>query len=83
MSTSDWIATLGVSLLLLAFFMNQRGLLDENSQGYLLLNFFGASIAGFAAWMAGIIPFVVLEGVWALVAGWGLLRRFASAGGRT
>jgi hypothetical protein len=74
MSTTDWVATVGVTLLLLAFVLNQRGVLAENSFAYLGLNFAGAGVAGAAAWMGGIIPFVVLEGVWAAVAGWGLLR---------
>ena len=43
----------------------------------------GASLAGFAAWLAGVIPFVVLEGVWALVAAFGLARRWRVAGART
>jgi len=79
MSHSDVIASVGVSMLLLAFFLSQRGTLAENSLAYLLLNFIGASLAGFAAWLAGVIPFVVLEGVWALVAAWGLMRRWRVA----
>lgn len=72
MSTTDWVATIGVTLLLVAFFLNQRGWLSERSLSYLLLNLLGAAIAGIAAWMGGIIPFVVLEAVWAAVAVWGL-----------
>lgn len=73
MSLTDWVASIGVTLLLLAFFFNQRGLMREDSLGYLLLNLFGAGIAGVAAWMGGILPFVVLEGVWGAVAAWGLV----------
>ncbi len=84
MTPTDWVASVGVTLLLLAFFLNQRGLMREDSLAYLLLNLFGAGIAGSAAWMGGIIPFVVLEGVWAAVAGWGLVgwarRRAAGRG---
>lgn len=79
MSHSDVIASVGVSMLLLAFFLSQRGRLAEDSLAYLLLNFIGASLAGFAAWLAGVIPFVVLEGVWALVAAFGLVRRWRVA----
>lgn len=77
MSSVDWIATVGVSLLLLAFAMNQLGKLNEQGPAYLWMNFVGAGVAGFAAWLGGIIPFVVLEGVWALVAAWGLIRLLA------
>jgi hypothetical protein len=83
MSDTDWVATLGVTLLLIAFFGNQRGLMSERSLAYLLLNLLGAGIAGVAAWMGGIIPFVVLEGVWAGVAIFGLIdlaRRRGAAG---
>lgn len=70
----DWVASVGVSILLLAFFLNQIGRLGDHSPTFLWMNFIGAGIASFAAWLGGIIPFVVLEGVWALVAGWGLIR---------
>ena len=83
MSDTDWVASVGVTLLLIAFFANQRGLMSERSLVYLLLNLFGAGIAGIAAWMGGIIPFVVLEGVWASVAIFGLIdlaRRRGAAG---
>jgi hypothetical protein len=73
MSDTDWVASVGVTLLLIAFFANQRGLMSERSLAYLLLNLFGAGIAGLAAWMGGIIPFVVLECVWAGVAIFGLI----------
>ncbi len=74
MSATDWVATVGVTLLLIAFFANQRALLSERSLAYLLLNLFGAGIAGIAAWMGGILPFVVLEAVWAGVAIFGLIE---------
>lgn len=73
MSLTDWVASIGVSLLLLAFFFNQRGWLHERSAIYLWLNLLGAAIAGVAAWMGGMLPFVVLEGVWGGVAAWGLI----------
>ena len=73
MSMTDAIASAGVSLLLLAFFLNQRGWVGQQSPLYLWLNLFGAVIAGAAAWMGDLIPFVVLEAVWAGVASWGLL----------
>lgn len=73
MSLTDAIASTGVTLLLLAFFLNQRGWVDQQSPLYLWLNLLGAVIAGVAAWMGDLIPFVVLEAVWAGVAVWGLL----------
>lgn len=73
MSATDALATVGVALLLLAFLGQQRGWMGDRSPGYLLLNLVGAVLAGLAAWMGGILPFVVLEAVWAGVALAGLL----------
>jgi hypothetical protein len=85
MSASDLLATVGVALLLIAFVLNQRGVLDEHTVVFLLLNCFGAALCAWAAWLVRFMPFVVLESVWSLVAGVGLWRRhlypvlFASA----
>jgi hypothetical protein len=70
---TDWVASVGVSLLLLAFILNQRGTIGEHSASYLWLNLLGAAVAGLASWMGGILPFVFLECIWAGVAGWGLV----------
>ena len=74
MSTVDWVASAGAALLLLGFALNQLGRISEHSATYLWMNFIGAGVASCAAWLGGIIPFMVLEGVWALVAAWGLIR---------
>ena len=59
------IGSLGVALLLLAFVLNLMRRLAEDSVLYLLLNFVGALLAAWYAWQGRIIPFVVLEAVWA------------------
>ncbi len=41
---------------------------------YLALNLAGASLACWASWQIGFVPFVVLEGVWAVVAAVALAR---------
>lgn len=74
MTASDLIGTLGVSTLLVAFVLNQRRLLSEHSRTFLVMNMIGAVLCGWSAWLVHFMPFVVLEGVWAAVAGWGLLR---------
>lgn len=58
------IGSLGVAILLLAFVLNLARRLTERSPIYLLLNFIGAGMAGWYAWQGGILPFVILEGVW-------------------
>lgn len=74
MTTSDFIGTLGVSILLIAFVLNQRRTISEHSRAFLAMNFIGALMCGYSAWLVRFMPFVVLENVWALVAAWGLLR---------
>jgi hypothetical protein len=73
-SAADIFGTLGVSLLLVAFVLNQRRIISEHSRGFLLMNLVGAAVCAYSAWLARFMPFLVLETVWAIVAGWGLLR---------
>jgi len=68
MSASDAIGSVGVAILLVAFFLNAFGWLDRGARSYQLANLAGAAIAGYASWRIGFLPFVVLEGTWALVA---------------
>jgi hypothetical protein len=68
MSLSDIIATIGVSLLLIAFVLNSRKWVSTESVSYLLLNITGAGLCGYSAYMISFYPFVVLEAVWAAIA---------------
>jgi len=74
MSASDFIATIGVSILLVAFVLNQRVLLSEHSPWFLLMNMLGAALCGYAAWLVRFMPFVVLETIWSIFAAYGLLN---------
>lgn len=78
METTDLIATLGVSLLLIAFFLQSFKFIKAESYSYCLLNLFGAGIAGYASWLIPFIPFVILEAVWFLVALFGLIKLYRS-----
>ena len=75
MKTSDLIGSVGVALLLIAYFMSLFKLLRQESKAYGLLNFAGAGLACYASLVIGFIPFVVLEGIWAVVALAGMFRR--------
>ncbi len=66
--------SLGVFLLLLAFLLNLFRYLSQESTIYKLLNVAGAGLSGYASWLLHFIPFVVLEGIWCLVAALSLLR---------
>lgn len=68
MSAADWAGSVGVALLLVAFFGNAIGRLPATSRLYHVLNAAGAAVAAWASWRIGFMPFVVLEGIWFLVA---------------
>ncbi len=63
-----WIGSFGVLILLTAFALNIIGKLTELSPMYLTMNIIGALLAGYYAVLDGIIPFIVLEFVWAAAA---------------
>ena len=67
-SHATWIGSLGVTLLLAAFLSNLLGFLRSDSRLYSGLNFVGAALACYSSYLIDFMPFVVLEGVWALVA---------------
>jgi hypothetical protein len=74
MTMGDLIGTIGVALLLLAYFANLRGWLPPDSRAYHGLNVVGAGLAGLASYVIGFWPFVVLEGTWMTVAAIALVR---------
>jgi hypothetical protein len=74
MNYIDWTGFIGITLLLLAFFLNLMEKIKTGSLPYLLLNFMGAGIACLASVLLNYIPFVILEGCWALVSAFGLVK---------
>jgi hypothetical protein len=83
--THDSAATIigfaGVALLLLAFLLNVAKKMRADGYAYGALNFVGAALACYSSWLIDFMPFVVLEGVWALVAAGAMARKAATAGG--
>lgn len=69
---SDWMGVIGVSLILIAYFLNTRKILDVRDNRSLILNAAGALVAGYASYLINYWPFVVLEGIWTLIALFGL-----------
>ena len=67
MTVTDIIGFSGVFLLLLAFFLNITLMLRLNSRWYLLLNLVGSGLACLASVFLHYLPFIILEGIWALV----------------
>lgn len=68
MTAPDIINTSGVSLILLAFLLLQLKKVSAVNTAYLLMNAVGAGLAAYGSFLIKAWPFVVLEGVWALVA---------------
>lgn len=64
MTLGEITGTLGVSILLLAFALNLKGVWSHHSMPYLVLNILGALLACISSVMIRFWPFVVLEGVW-------------------
>ena len=82
LSASEILGTTGVSMLLIAFFLNLFGLIRRSSLNYLLLNLAGGGLACYASYLIDFFPFVILEGTWTGVALVGLvnfMRRRAAA----
>lgn len=68
------VGSLGVGLLLLAFFLNLFKILDQHTRTYAVLNIFGGGLACYSSILIGFIPFVILEGIWSIVAIIGLIN---------
>jgi hypothetical protein len=69
------IGFVGVAMLLLAFFLNLVGWVRADRMLYLGLNLVGAVLACWSSYLIEFMPFVLLEGTWAIVAAVALTRR--------
>ncbi|MBP8157014.1 MAG: hypothetical protein KAX93_01415 [Flavobacterium sp.] len=77
MNTNDIIGTIGVGLILLAYFLNIFSLIKKDGVLFYVMNIIGASIACFASVLIGFWPFIILEGTWAIVSVIALLKSFS------
>jgi phosphoglycerol transferase MdoB-like AlkP superfamily enzyme len=68
MKTPDIIASIGVSILLVAFFLNLFGNISSSSKFYIFSNIIGAGLCCLSSWLIRFYPFVILEAIWASVA---------------
>jgi len=76
-SADQVIQIIGALLILAGFILTQGNVLDADSYLYLVLNLAGATILAVLAFQAQRWGFVLLEGVWALVALAGLILRLS------
>lgn len=71
------IGSLGAALLLMAFALEQFGVISDKSYIYDGANVLGSALLGYYAWVGQVWPFMVLEAVWALVALYYMGKRLA------
>ena len=74
MTTTDTIGFIGVSLLLLAYFLNLNNKIGKDSLLYLQMNFIGAGLACLASILMNYWPFILLEACWTIVSGFGIWK---------
>ncbi len=75
MNYNDIIGTIGVGLILFAYFLNTAKLIPGNGKTFYVLNIFGGALACYASWLIVYWPFVILEATWTLVSIYGLMKR--------
>jgi hypothetical protein len=80
---SQVVQIVGALLILAAFAGAQFGWVDTQSRLYLVLNLVGSAVLAVLAWSDDQWGFLLLEGVWALVSAWSLLRLASAFGGRS
>lgn len=68
------IELVGAVLILAGFVLAQAGKLQTDSLRYLLLNLFGGGMLAGVAAVDGDTGFLLLEGVWTVVAAYSLVR---------
>jgi hypothetical protein len=76
MQYNDVIGTMGVGLILLAYFFNIFSLIPKEGKLFFVLNITGAALACYASVLINYVPFIILEGVWCVVSIAGLFRSF-------
>lgn len=75
MNLTDLISSIGVLLILLAFFLQTFRYLHSEQLAYLLMNIIGSALACYGSYLLHSVPFMTLEGVWCIVAVIGLIRK--------
>ena len=74
MTATDSIGFIGVTILLIAYFLNLTNKIEKDYISYLVMNFIGAGLACLASVLMKYWPFIILEGSWTLVSAFGILK---------
>ena len=76
---ADIIGAFGVSLILLAYFLNQFDKIEPEHMAYILMNLIGASLACWSSILIHSMPFIILEATWAVVSIVALIKKLKSS----
>jgi hypothetical protein len=76
MNYNDIIGTIGVGLILVAYFLNIFSFIPKEGKLFFVMNIIGAGMACYASVLIQYLPFIILEGVWTLVSVAGLIHCF-------
>ena len=74
MNTNDIIGTIGVGLVLVAYFLNIFYLIKKDGILFYALNIIGGAISCYASILINFLPFIILEGIWTIVSIIGLVK---------
>lgn len=74
MSYNDIVGTIGVGIILIAYFMNIFSFIKKDGILFYVMNIIGASLACYASILINYLPFIILEATWAMVSVLGLVR---------
>ena len=74
MTQTDIIGFIGVTILLIAYFLNLTDKISKDSLTYLLMNCIGAGTACLASFLMKYLPFIILEGCWTIVSAFSLVK---------
>ncbi len=76
MNLSDWIGSIGVAILLIAFVLILINKISKNGMTYLVMNFVGSGLAGVASYLIDYTPFIILEAAWMLASLFGMWQNY-------
>jgi hypothetical protein len=76
-TVTDVLGLLGSFTIAVTYFANLQGVLKTDGWFYSLLNLAGASLILLSLYWAWNLPAAAMEGFWALISVYGLIRAFA------
>ncbi|MDQ2864304.1 MAG: hypothetical protein M3R50_11785 [Bacteroidota bacterium] len=76
MNISDWIGSIGVAILLLAFVLILINKISKEGTTYLLMNVIGSGLACIASYLIHYMPFIILELAWMVASLFGLWKNY-------